>query len=150
MTIMWLRNPVTRMWERRQAFAGVLLLLLVLTMLVACGGGEDEAATPTADPNVSSLPDNQLRLVCNDSCAERAQCGIALDGSQVVFLRRDLPAVSDHDLAIPAGSIGTVLETRAEQVMETATGNQFTSTFFKLLLSDQITQAWVAEWCVGR
>lgn len=136
--------------RRQRPIWSILLAMLLMLALSACGGNESDA---TAQADVSAeqaLAENQLRLICDDRCAERAQCGTTQDGLLVVFMKRDSPDVNNQDLAVHAGAVGSVIATQGSQVVEVATGNQFTTTFFNLLLSDQVTQAWVPEWCVGR
>ncbi len=138
-------------WMRRQRLIwGVLFSVLLMLALSACGGNEPDATAQANVPAEQPLAENQLRLVCDDRCAERAQCGTTQDGLLVVFMKRDSPDVNNQDLAVHAGAVGSVIATQGTQVVEVATGNQFTTTFFNLLLSDQVTQAWVPEWCVGR
>jgi hypothetical protein len=127
-----------------------LFSVLLILALSACGGNEGDATAQVEAQADQALAENQLRLVCDDRCAERAQCGTTQDGLLVVFMKRDSPDVNNQDLAIHAGAIGSVVATQGSQVVEVATGNQFTTTFFNLLLSDNVTQAWVPEWCVGR
>ncbi len=136
--------------RRQRLIGGILFSILLLLALSACGSSED-SASPQADvPADQPLAENQLRLVCDDRCAERAQCGTTQSGMLVVFMKRDSPDVNNQDLAIHAGAIGSVIATQASQVVEVNTGNQFTTTFYNLLLTDNVTQAWVPEWCVGR
>ena len=147
-------GAIMKVLVRRELFMWLLLLAALLS-LAACGGdneatGENGAVTENDAQTEGNLTGSQVRLVCDDRCAERAQCGALEDGSLVGFMKRDNPDVNNHDLTYPAGTVASVLGTGAEQVEEIVTGTLLTTTFFKLLLPDGITQAWVTDWCVER
>lgn len=129
-----------------------LLLLLILGLLVtitACGGNEEPVA-PAVPITAEQAPAGaQLRLDCNSSCAERAQCGERAGGGQVVLMNRGNPAVSNHDMALPAGTTIIVQESRAENVREIVSQQVFVATFLRVLTTDQAQEGWVPIWCVA-
>lgn len=146
----------TQRWSTRRPARralGVCALVLLWLLLAACRSG-NEAATTSA--NMTEMPDASsdsspvnasVRLVCDLSCAERGQCGTAASG-QVVLLNRDAPAVSDHNVAVPVDTVGTVTELRGVEVRENVSGQQFTVTFFKVFIPERSSEAWVPQWCV--
>ncbi len=135
----------------RRPWPALLFLCGLFVVLVACGGNNGEA-TPTAAPLSAEqlTAGGQFRLVCSQSCKERAQCGTRQDGSEVVLMNRGAPAVDNHDMAVPTGTAVTVQESRAQQVQEVTSLNQFSVTFLRVVLANQAEEGWVTQWCLAQ
>lgn len=129
----------------------LLLLCALFVLLVACGGNNEEPAPTTAPVSAEQLTEGaQIRVVCSQSCKERAQCGTRQDGSEVVLMNRGGPAVDNHDMFVPSGTAVTVQESRAQDVQEVISQIQFPVTFLRVLTENQAEEGWVTQWCLGQ
>lgn len=127
------RHNVLRAW---------VVLALCMLLVAACGRGGSEEAAPLAE--------NQVRLVCSEECAARAQCGLA-NGTQVVLLRQEGPDVANHNMMAPEGTIATRMDSQVREVVETSTGQPLAVTFIRVEAPEQGINGWVVQdWCTTR
>jgi hypothetical protein len=133
------------------SWLALLLLCAFIALLVACGGNNEEPTPTTALVSAEQLTEgSQIRVVCSQSCKERAQCGTRQDGSEVVLMSRGGPAVDNHDMVILSGTAVTVQESRAQDVREVSSQIQFPVTFLRVLAENQAEEGWVTQWCLGQ
>jgi hypothetical protein len=129
--------------RRRDGLRAWVVLALLVLLVAACGGGGGEET-------VAPLPENQVRLVCSEECAARAQCGLA-NGSPVVLLRQEGPEVSGHNLMAPEGTVATRIDAQPREVVQTSTGQPLLVTFIRVQVPEQAIDGWVVQdWCTTR
>ncbi len=126
--------------QRRSGLRAWVVLALMMLLVAACGrGGGEETAAPLAE--------NQVRLVCSEECAARAQCGL-VNGSPVVLLRQEGPEVSGHNQIAPEGTIANRMDAQLREVVETSTGQPLAVTFIRVEALEQGINGWVVQdWC---
>ncbi len=123
-----------------------VLLLISLLFLSSCFSllqGSD-----STDLSVSSPYTGTVEFQCNQTCADRGQCGQATDGTDFVFMSSIAPAVDQHDQLILPGARGNILDTITRTLQTTATSEQFPQPFH-LVQIDGGLAGWVVEWCVA-
>ena len=121
----------------------IALTFFFLLFSLSCRGNE----TPPENPDAPV--EQQGSLVCNEECAARGQCGKTLNGNQSVILGNpDFPAVQAHQMTFPADVTLPIVGVKDEIVRVTATGEQFSQSFFLIRRADERV-GWVAGWCVN-
>lgn len=131
--------------------------VVVALTIVACGTGGNADIVPEEQgqqqeqqqPEVA--PAGQVTLQCTAECAARGQCGRTTDGTDVILLNREGPAVepTEHDLVLPVNTPVTVQETRPVALVVEATGAQFQHDFHRVFAPQQNVEGWAAEWCLA-
>ena len=143
---------------RRLPSRGLPFILVVAIgvagILTACGGENDADVIPEGGEQQQlpeAAPAEAITLQCSAECAARGQCGTTIDGSDVVLLNLEGPAVepSEHDQVAPVNAPVTVQETRPVALVEEATGAQFQHDFHRVFVAQQNIEGWVAEWCLS-
>ena len=132
-------------WTRGRLGFTAVFLLLTLFFLSGCLGllqGNNEV-----DLAVSSPYTGLVELQCNQTCADRGQCGQAVDGTDRVFMNSGGPAVEQHDQLILPNSRGIIVNTITQTLQTEATGEQFSHPFHLVQIDGGVT-GWVVEWCV--
>lgn len=133
-------------WKRRRLAVTAVFLFLPLFTLTGCLGllqGNNEV-----DLAVSSPYTGPVEFQCNQTCADRGQCGQAGDGSDRVFMSSFAPAVEQHDQLILPTTRGVILETVTRTLQTEATGEQFSQPFHRVQVDGGVA-GWVVEWCVA-
>lgn len=95
-------------------------------------------------------------LVCNQTCADRAQCGTTMQSPEVpvILAGSNAPAVEpdQHDLFFPNRAQAEVRETMTV-TLEEGDGTRFDHPFsrveYRNPLND-IVSGWVPDWCIER
>lgn len=131
-------------------FAFVLLL-----SLSSCLGFLRSTPEPTPVPILGTASEQPLTgqglLACNQTCADQAQCGEAVDIGQVVLLHSAQPALSGHDLIVGTNFPAEIREYRDVSVQQPGSGAIQSMRFYKVAVNDGVTdrgEAWVAGWCI--
>jgi hypothetical protein len=126
-------------------FTWLFISLLIFTACLGGGGNNNDAVVDDSIP----LDVNQGRVVCNNKCNDRGQCGERTDGTgQVVLINSAGPTAEGHDRYIPAQTDVQILgfEMRTLQF----NGGEISDLpFYFVSTMDQTRQGWVAGWCVA-
>ena len=130
---------------KRILLLGVSFIFLTACTLLNPSTPAEEAASGEGQPA-------SVMLTCNQACADRGQCGVAPDQSQVVLGHPDQPTVTlgNHAMRFPSGSTATILDTRALQISSVASSEQIgTADFFfvQVQTAETFSTGWVAAWC---
>lgn len=123
-----------------------ILLLLSLLSLTACSLlNRGTAATVLGH-------DTQLgagaTLICSQVCAERGQCGTAVDQGEVILGGHDQPRLAQQNVLFPVSAAITVLETSSYNVRQLSGGDPFPINFYKIATAEGKI-GWVAGWCLA-
>lgn len=129
--------------QRRKLF----LTWLTLASLILSACGSTSTPTPILGHTVEFPPEKQVIVNCNATCAQRGQCGTAVNGSQVV-LGGSGPIVESHTRLFQNGTAVTILAS-SEQILEPIQGgDQFSLRFYQIQPEGQ-PAGWVAGWCLA-
>ena len=132
--------------HNQHVIAPYIWLFISLLIFTAClGGGNNNAAA--VDDSVP-LDGNQGRVVCNNRCNNRGQCGDRTDGTgKVVLINSAGPTAEGHDRYIPAQTDVQILGFEM-RTLQFSGGEQSELPFYFVSTLDQTRQGWVAGWCV--
>ncbi len=121
-----------------------LLLMGVLMSLTACSllGNNAPVLGDTADLQ------GQATVTCSTVCAERGQCGLAPDGSQVVLGGQAGPTVENHDLRFTVDTAVPILGSSVQKAKTVATGEEFDLRFYLVQRPADGVAGWVTGWCL--
>jgi len=143
-------NPINLTFIRHPQRPLVPTIWLVVSLLVftACLGRGNEAVTTGADTLFAEGTPGTL--VCNDVCAQRAQCGRRVDGAgEVVLGGSGGPLVSNHELFFPNNTAVQIGGQVLRSLQPVNAGEPFTTSFYYVTATDGSTKGgWVAGWCV--
>lgn len=120
-----------------------LLLIGALLALTAC-------SLLNSEPTLGDTTDlqGQAIVTCSTACAERGQCGTAVDGSRVVLGGQGGPTVENHDMVFAVDTAVPIYEMRIQQVETLATAQQFNLRFYHIQRPDGLN-GWVSGWCLA-
>lgn len=87
-------------------------------------------------------------LVCDQACADQAQCGESSNGGQVVLLNGQAPATLTHTLAVPVSTNVQIQTVQSMPAVQLATGAIIEVLFYQVFVSERQQSGWVAGWCI--
>ncbi|GAB4162226.1 MAG: hypothetical protein Fur0021_36290 [Candidatus Promineifilaceae bacterium] len=120
------------------------LLTSVLLLLTACLGGRESALTRGDTARLAGV----AVLVCDQTCADQAQCGEAAGGGQVVLLNEQSPATLTHTLAVPVDTSVQIQSVQAMPAVQLSTGAGLDVLFYQVFVAERQQSGWVAGWCI--
>jgi len=134
--------------RNQRVIAPFTWLFISLLIFTACLGGGGNNNNDDVDDSVP-LDINQGRVVCNNRCNDRGQCGDRTDGGgQVILVSSAGPTLEGHDRYIPAQTDVQILGFEMRTLQPLAGGEPSQLPFYFVSTFDQTRQGWVAGWCV--
>ena len=130
----------------RQRLPAAALLAVVLLLLTACLGRRENAPMRGDTARLTGV----AMLVCDQACANQAQCGESVDRGQVVLLNWLAPATySDgQTLAVRVDTNVQIQQIQSMPAVHRATGAAPDVLFYQVFLEERQQNAWVAGWCI--
>jgi hypothetical protein len=131
-------------WRRFRRIALSLVIALALFALSACSvlklvGEED------SEPALKNVEEGIL--TCSDECRDRGQCGLDVQGNDIVLLNTTTPDVGQHDKGASSGTDVTIVKKEIQSVIQVSDNKTLDIPFYEIILPSG-DQAWVAGWCL--
>lgn len=123
----------------------VVLLALLLVLTAACSLRGDNTNMVLGSEVILS---GQAMLTCSQECADRGQCGTA-DAGEMILVNSPEPAVSNHNMAISAGTLVTIDHAESRQVLQISNSESLNIDFYLVNIPDR-GFGWTAGWCIGQ
>ena len=132
-----------------------IFAFILLLSLSSCLGILGSTPEPTPVPVLGTASEQPLAgqglLTCNQTCADQAQCGEAVDIGQVVLLHSAQPALVGHDLIVGTNFLAEIRGHQDVSVQQPGSGAVQSMRFYRVAVNDGVTdrgEAWVAGWCI--
>jgi hypothetical protein len=120
----------------------VLLLALTACSLINRDAGPTATLGHTTELTAAGV------LVCSQPCAERGQCGDAVEGGEVILGGRGQPLTTQHDVFFPADVQVDILQRVPYTLRPLSEGDNFNLNFYNIAVPGG-EQGWVAGWCLA-
>lgn len=130
-------------WQHRLF---VIWLALAMTILPAC---RLLNRNPILGHEAEFQPQAQVRTSCNDTCSQRGQCGLTVEGNQMILGGQNGPMVANHDRIFPSNTTVTILASSVQTIEPVLGGERSDLRFYQIQPQDGRPPGWVAGWCLA-